>query len=139
MAPHQTQNHKDLKLILGYLLDYFKPSQEQLSLRSSSYDLFEGYTALDIAAIMGNYPIVQGLLIAGADPFMKNRWGYSALGVASYQLQRFNETFEFSSSEVPERTLKARKRAEDVLMTIESACNDRREQAQGIQNTNTEE
>jgi len=125
LAPYRNQNDNDFKLILGHVLDYFKPSPEQLSLRCSIPD-FDGFTALHIAAVMSNYPIVQGLLGAGADPFTKTKRGHTALDHAYDTVEHFN-TVESSSIELPEGKLKKLKEtAEDVLKTIKSACNGRR-------------
>jgi ankyrin repeat protein len=139
IASYQNQNDSDSSLILGCILDYFKPTPEQLSMRCSC-DKYEGNTALHIAALRSNYPIVRGLLSAGADPFMKNMSGFTALDLAYYALQSFPDTFKFGSLKVQERTLKkAKERAEDIIKTIESACNDRQEYSQGTQSTNAGE
>jgi ankyrin repeat protein len=116
MAPYENQNDRDLGLIIGCILDYFMPSKEQLSLQCSDED---GNTALHIAIMKNNLPIVQGLLNTGADPLIKNRCGCDSLDVASHILRRL----ELGIVQAPERTTK--ERARDIFKAIESAYNDR--------------
>jgi ankyrin repeat protein len=121
MAPYEKQNDRELGLVLGCILDYFKPSKEQLSLQCSDET---GNTALHIAVFMSNYPTVQGLLNAGADPSIKNKWGYDSVDTAHHTLK----SLELGIIQAPERTAKKTKeRAKDIIKTIESAHSDRPE------------
>jgi len=119
MAPYHKQNDASFGVLLGWILDYFAPSREELS----AFQLLGGQSALHIATAKSNAPVVRGLLAAGADPNVKSELGYTPLEVGHYVVETFSDTFDFGNGKVSELKLKvAKEKAEDVLDMIERAC-----------------
>ena len=72
--PLKNQDDVASKLILGCILDFFKPSVEQISAPCAIQD----YTALHLAITMANFPVVQGILHYGIEPSLEANeeiWG----------------------------------------------------------------
>ncbi|RYP42659.1 hypothetical protein DL767_000028 [Monosporascus sp. MG133] len=120
MAPYPKQSDYDIGLLLGCILDHFKPTMEQLSAPCSADA--GGHSALHIAIWRSNSVVVHGLLGAGADPSVRDEAGLTLLDIAKHVIQVFPHTFEFSGSRASEHELgKAKKRARDILETVKSA------------------
>jgi hypothetical protein len=63
---------------LGCILDFFKPSVEQISAPCA----IEDYTALHLAITMANFPVVQGILHYGIKPSLEANEGIWGLHLA---------------------------------------------------------
>lgn len=120
MAPYLKQSDHDIGLLLGCILDHFNPTMEQLSAPCSA--VAGGYSALHLAIKTSNPVMVHGLLGAGADLTVRDETGLTLLDLANYVVRDFPATFDFGGSRISEHELgKAKKRARDILQTIESA------------------
>ncbi|MCJ1251626.1 hypothetical protein MMC30_008861 [Trapelia coarctata] len=93
LVSHAKQDDRAIRLILDLLLDFFEPNQDQLDLKY----LEVGLTALHLAALRANYPVVYRLLNEGADPTVGDRSGLTPLNRARFCFDEFpaiNDSFE---------------------------------------------
>ena len=117
-VPPAKQDDRATEKILDLLLNFFEPDEPELDLLSSS----SGFSALQIAIINANVPVVERLLREGANPCLESSGELTCRNFARILIQEFPRHYKVDLQDlvIPQRTFleKLRKKAERVLLII---------------------
>lgn len=116
--PYPKQDSRALALLLDAILTYFRPGDEALN---RGYLEWKSWTALHMAVVHTNEPIVRLLLVAGADPSIPDADGFTPLSLARHRLQMFPQGVDFPKLKVSRQSLQdtCRKKMENIINHLE--------------------